>query len=271
MPTELHIALQQHYAGDDGQVEVPFERYKLDVVTNGVAYEIQTGNFFKLKAKLERLAEAMPTVLVYPLPQTKIIVRVDAESGEELSQRRSPKQGVLSDIFPELRHVAAVLGREGVSLEIVLTVERELRDSEAKTGRYHRRAALLGRELVEVVEQIRFDKPEDYVRLLPPNLPKQFTVADLAQSAGINRWLGGHMASALYQLGATQRVGKQGNAYVYEPVGPVDPEDSNEQQDAGWLQVRCAECGTVGLQARPGSLVRWRCGKCRSLQVQAVD
>ncbi len=265
MPTELHCSLQAHYAGDTGVVEAKHGRYKLDVLRDGVAYEIQTGSFFKIRRKIEALAETMPVVVVYPVPETKFIVRQDPETGEELSCRRSPKHGRVLDVFPELRHLAAVLREETVSLEVVRTVEREIRSPETRRGRYHKRVSLLGRELVEVVDVVRFENPEDYLELLPPNLPERFSVADLAQAAGLSRWLAGHMSYALRRLGTIERVGKQGNAYLYAAIGPssVALPGGND----GWLEIRCSQCNTMGFEAKPGSVVRWRCGKCRSLEV----
>lgn len=263
MPTQLHVGLQEYYAGDTGQVEVRHGRYRLDVLRDGVAYEIQTGSFFKISDKIDRLADQMPVVVVWPVPRTKVIVRVDPETGAEVSARRSPKQGRIAEIFPELGRMAKVLAKKTVSLEVVWTAERELRTPETRRGRYHRRASLIGRELVEVLEVQRFAEPEDYLALLPANLPSPFTVADLAQAQGVNRWLAGQIAYGLHNLGAIVRVGKRGNAYLHETVKPLEPAG-----DAGdWVPVSCADCGTVGLDARPGSVVRWRCPGCRSLQV----
>ena len=39
MPTELHLALQRHYAGKSGVVEAPLDGYKADVLRDGVVYE----------------------------------------------------------------------------------------------------------------------------------------------------------------------------------------------------------------------------------------
>jgi len=43
--TSLHLALQQHYAGDDGQLEAVVDGYRVDVLRRGVVYEIQTGRW----------------------------------------------------------------------------------------------------------------------------------------------------------------------------------------------------------------------------------
>ena len=58
---------------------------------------------------------------------------------------------------------------------------------------------------------------EDYIELLPDNLPKEFTVKDFAKVTGLR----GHAAIALKAMkraGAVRHTGKQGNAYLYEKV-----------------------------------------------------
>jgi len=90
VPTELHLALQRHYAGEDGLVEAELGGYKVDVLRDGVIYEIQTGTFSAIRKKLEDLSKTHRVVLIYPIARQKIIVRLDPTSGEELSARRSP-------------------------------------------------------------------------------------------------------------------------------------------------------------------------------------
>lgn len=269
MPTELHLALQQHYARDTGVIEARRGRYRIDVLRDDVAYEIQTGSFHQLRQKIETLSQDMHVVVVYPLPWRKTIVRVAPDTGEELSARKSPKRGSVLDVFADLRDIARLLAKPNISLEIVKTIERELRCDDGK-GSYRRRGvSVVGRELVEILETLRFDTPPDYLTLLPSNLPAQFTVADLAQAAGINRWLAGHMAYTLYHVGATCRVGKRGNAHVYEPIRPSSGETPGDE--SGWVDVRCSNCGLTAFETREGSIVRWRCAGCRSLEVWPPD
>ncbi len=265
MPTELHLALQRYYAGDSGQIEARYGRYKVDVLRDGVAYEVQTRSFARLRSKVEALSNLLPVVIVYPVADTKVIVRTDPATGAELSARKSPKRGDAVEVFPELRAIAPLLSRGTVSLEIVHTIERELRCDDGKGSRYRRRVSLAGRELVAIVQTRRFAAPSDYAALLPTNLPEQFTVADLAQAAGIGRWLSGQMASTLVRIGTTQRVGKRGNAYIYQLTH--SPGATPPAQEPQWSPVRCSRCGLIACEVLPGSVVRWRCSACQSLEV----
>ena len=216
MPNELHIALQKHYAGDDGLIETRLDGYVIDVLRDDVVYEIQTRNFPAISAKLARLAKKRRVVLVYPLPERRFIVRLDAATGEELSTRRSPKRWKLIEVFREMPHIARHFAKTGLELEVAWTVERELRSDDGQGSWRRKGVSLKGRELVEVVKTERFAQPADFLTLLPPDLPAEFTVADLAQSAGIGRWLAGKMAYSLRHIGTIRQIGKRGNAFVYE-------------------------------------------------------
>jgi hypothetical protein len=218
MPTDLHLALQRHYARKDGLLEAQVGGYRVDVLRRGVVYEIQLGSFAPLRDKLRALAALGPAVLVHPLPQTKHLVRLDPESGEPLSSRRSPKHGRVVEVGWELLYLAEALRHDNLSLEVVLTVERELRRDDGQGSWRRRGVSLVGRELVEIVATQRFRRPEDFAQLLPKGLPEPFTVADLAAAGALSRRLAGKLAYGLRQLGVLEQVGKRGNAYLYRQL-----------------------------------------------------
>ncbi len=220
MANELHTALQQHYAGEDGRIEEPVDAYRADVLVGDVIYEIQTGSFRAIRDKLRRLARRRRVILVYPVPARKFIVRLDPETGEEVSCRRSPKRGKLLEVFYELPSVARLLKAENLGLEVVMTVERDLRRDDGQGSWRRRGVSLVGRELVEVLETHRFDAPADFLRLLPEGLPERFTVPELTEGLGIGRRLAGKMAYTLRYSGVLRHVGKRGHAFLYRRVNP---------------------------------------------------
>jgi hypothetical protein len=219
MPNELHLALQRHYAGEDGALEALIGGFRVDALRDGVAYEIQTRNFRALREKLAALTSHAPVVLVYPLAQTRFLVRLDPQSGAEVSSRRSPKHGRLADVGWEIVYLAEALRDRRLSLEVLLTVERELRRDDGQGSWRRGGVSIVGRELVAIVETHRFDKPKDFARLLPAGLPRPFTVADLAARGGLSGKLAGRLAYGLRGLGVLEVVGKKGNAYLYRRVG----------------------------------------------------
>ncbi len=219
MPSDLHEALQAFYAGHDGRVEVEMDGYRADVVRGEVIYEIQTGSFSAIRDKLCALAREHPIVLVHSIPRVKFIAHIDPESGEELSCRRSPKRARPVEVFGELVHAPDLLRRDNLSLEIVVTVEREVRCDDGRGSWRRKGVSIVGRELMAILELHRFERPADLARLLPDGLPEQFTATDLAEAGEMRTRLAGRMAYALREAGAIEQVGKRGNAYLYERAG----------------------------------------------------
>lgn len=214
MPTELHLALQRLYAGEEGVIEAPLGGYRADVLRDGICYEIQTGSFGSIRRKLEKLLVTQPVVLVFPVPQQKIIVQVDGE-GREVSARRSPKRGRAVDVFSHLLYLRELPAHPNFSLDVLLTVQRELRRKDGMGSWRRQGVSLIGRELVEVVEAQRFEQPAELARLLPPELPKEFTTAELREVLALRGGICGKMAYALRELGVIEQVGKRGNSLVY--------------------------------------------------------
>jgi hypothetical protein len=216
MPTQLHIALQHHYAGENGLIEAWVDGFRADVIRDDVIYEIQTASIASLRRKLEILCKKHTVVLVSPQALSKTIVRIDPDTGEILSQRRSPKHGEMTHVLPELMAVAELLKRKRLSLEIALTVEREVRAADGRGSWRRKGVSVVGHELVEMRETMRFDTPADFLALLPAELPRKFTVADLAATMTLTTTMAGRAAYALRKMGTIRHVGKRGNAFVYE-------------------------------------------------------
>jgi len=219
MPSDLHRALQRFYAGNDGRVEVEMDGYRADVLRGEVVYEIQTGSFIAIRDKLRVLAREHPVVLVHCIPRYKFIVHIARDTGAQLSCRRSPKQAQAVEVFGELVYAPDLLRRENLSLEIVITAEREVRCDDGAGSWRRRGVSIVGRELMAILEILRFERPADLARLLPEGLPEPFTATDLARLGKMRRRLAGRMAYALREAGAVEQVGRRGNAYLYRRTG----------------------------------------------------
>lgn len=212
---ELHLALQQYYARDDGLTEAIVDGFRVDVLRDGIIYEIQTRSLPAIRRKLESLAQRHHVVLVIPIAQTRRIVQIDPETGEERSARRSPKRGTVQDICRDLLYVREFLNCPYATLDVVLTSERELRRNDGRGSWRRKRVSLVGRELVEVIAVQRFSAPSDFARLLPAGLEEPFTVADVSRVGGMRPWLAGRLLYALRHLGTIELIGKAGNAHLY--------------------------------------------------------
>jgi hypothetical protein len=160
--------------------------------------------------------------LVVPIARTRTIVRL-ADDGTPLSRRRSPKPGRIEDVFERLVSIPALVAHERFELELLEIDETELRVHEAGRARRRKGWVVHGRELVDVLERNLIRGAADLAALLPCSLPDRFTTADLERRAALPRWLAQQMVYCLHAARALERVGKVGNARVYQRVGAAVP------------------------------------------------
>jgi len=210
----LHRALKAWYAEPGDELEVPVEGCVIDLVRADLLVEIQTGNFSALKPKLARLLPSYRVRVVYPVPESKWIVRLD-EAGEVLSRRKSPKHGRSLDVFYELVRLAPFLASERLELELVYEHEEEVRRYEAHKAWRRKGWVILHRRLLEVLGSERLLCPADLARFLPADLPERFDSAELAEALSCTRPLACKVAYCLQAAGLLERRGKRGNAWLY--------------------------------------------------------
>ena len=159
---------------------------------------------------------------MYPVPIEKWLVRVDAD-GVLLSRRRSPKRGLMLDLFDELVRIPALIVHPNFRLELPLICEEEIRGPipERARYRYPREWWRLDRRLVDVVETRRIDTAADLLGLLPSGLPEPFTSADIVGASGRSKRLAMRAVYCLERSGAIARVGRRGRLIAYAPVTAV--------------------------------------------------
>jgi hypothetical protein len=214
----LHAALKRWCSEPGDVLEVPVDGFVVDLVRSGLLVEIQTCSFSALKRKLTRLLAGHSVRVVYPIALETRIVKVGA-SGRVISSRRSPRRGTPVDLFHELVSFPELVAHPGLTLEVLLIRQEEVR----RVARRRRRGWFVAeRRLLEVVERLRIDSPEDLAALLPTDLPTPFTTADLAVALRRSRSLAQQMAYCLRRAGVLDCVGKRRNALTYARAAPVE-------------------------------------------------
>lgn len=186
--SSLHNSLKTLYCTIyDGQTEVEMDGHIYDILTkNGNVIEIQTRNLSKLLPKiLDTIEKGHNVKLVHPIVITRRILLKD-KSGNKISNRKSPKKGCIYDIFDELTGIYPVLLDPHFSLEIVeieMTEERIRTDqnvqSKNKRRRFRRNWNKTNKKLDKILNTHIFNSLNDYLALLPENLPSEFCAKDL--------------------------------------------------------------------------------------------
>ncbi len=211
----LHAALKEWYARPEDQFEVPVGGFVVDIVRQDLLIEIQTQNFSAIKRKLIELSACHPVRLVYPVAQEKWIVKLTDDGQGQASRRKSPKRGVVEEVFAELVSFPRLLSNPHFSLEVLLIQEEEVRRYDATRAWRRRGWVTHERRLLRVVDQRLFETSADMAALIPRELIDPFTTSDLAVAIGQRRRLAQRMAYCLRKMGAIVRVGKQGRAILY--------------------------------------------------------
>ncbi|MBT8212866.1 MAG: hypothetical protein KJN71_06945, partial [Acidimicrobiia bacterium] len=180
----LHASLKEWSRLPGDRVEVPVDGFVIDLVRDDLLIEIQTRGFSSMKKKLAALLDEGHRVrIVHPVAVDTWIVKM-GDGGELLSRRRSPKHGTAVDIVSELVSFPQLLGHPNLEIQIVLVRQDELREH-SEDGPWRRKGwRVAERRLVEVIDDILFESPDDLVSLLPANLPDPFTTADLSDGLG---------------------------------------------------------------------------------------
>ena len=217
----VHDALKRRYAGDGGEAEfeVPIDGFVADVVRDGRLFEIQTSGFSRLKRKLPPLLEQHLVTLVHPIAEVRHIVKLPQEEDGETTRRRSPRRGAVVDVFRELVYMPTLLEHPHLTLDAVLIEEEEYRVFDGRRGRRRKGWVVVERRLLDVRETVTIRKMADLFALLAPELPEQFTTADLAAAMHRPRRLGQQAAYCLHACKVVEIVGKEGNAIVYARAG----------------------------------------------------
>jgi hypothetical protein len=215
----LHRALKFRYTGNEGDSEVARGGYVCDAVNEtGEMIEIQTGSFGPLKKKVPDLLLLGPVRIVHPIIISKSIETRDA-SGALLRCRKSPRKGSPWDLFKVLIYAPELPLLQGLSLELVLVDVLEKRILDGKGSWRRKGASIADKCVAEYHETMVFTKAADDRSFLPSQKGEPFTVRGLAKTVGIPPAVARKALYVLTRLGLAVRVGKTGNAWVYERRG----------------------------------------------------
>lgn len=212
----VHAILKNYYEPDEDRQEIPIENYVADIYTEGEIIEIQTRQFNKLRDKLKAFLPLYPVTIVYPIPREKWLIWIDEESGELSKKRKSPKKGNAYMIFPELYKIKMFLKEENLRIRPVLLDMEEYRLLNGWSQDKKKGSTRFDRIPTRLVEEVEINRLEDYMQFVPYELPSRFTAKGFAKAAHITTALAQTTLNILFHVGMVERVGKQGNAYLYE-------------------------------------------------------
>lgn len=211
----LHQEIKKYYSITGDRFEVPLGNYIIDILRENLLIEIQTKNFSAIKEKLQILTKTHKVRLVYPLPELRMITYI-AKDNKVIYTRKSPRKGVLVDVFRELVMIPEVIGATNFSLEILIINEEEIRCADGKGSWRRRGVSIKERRLLGINSRVLFQNKADFLRLLPESLTDSFTNNELAAKAKIPARVARQITYCYRKCGFIQVVAKRGNAFVFQ-------------------------------------------------------
>ena len=211
----LHAVLKRFYEPDGSCREVKIGSYYADIAKDGRITEIQTRSLDKLREKLKFFLRDHEVTVVYPVAAVKSLSWIGAD-GACGKKRKSPKKGTVHDAYRELYKLRPMLTNPGLHIRIVLLDITEYRFLNGWSRDGKRGSSRCERIPNAVIGQLYIQSPEEFADMIPDSLGERFLSSDFAKAAGISR-AGASTALNIFNfVGAVKRVGKSGNAYIYE-------------------------------------------------------
>ncbi len=206
----LHAELKEWLRRPGDLVEGTVWGYRADIIRGDLLIEIQTGNFPQIRAKLAKLLKGYRVRLVHPVPERRWVIReIDGKS----QRRVSPRVGRVEEVFNELVYCPTLPLDPNFSLEVLL-VHSEEAQSVRWRGKKRTRYTVMERHLVNVVSSTVFEKPEDYLKLIP-DIQGAFTARQLSKTAKLRITLARRMVYCLAKMGVLEEVGNVARAKLY--------------------------------------------------------
>lgn len=218
----LHAAVKALLAQAGDRLEVPVGGFVIDLVrADGELVEVQTGGFGALGAKLDALLDEYRVRIVHPVPAERRIVRLN-EEGEVVSVRRSPKRATVVEVFDKLVAFPSLLTHPNLTVEVLLLREDHIRAARPLTSRPRKRDPG-ERRLVEVLDRVEFDSPNDVLTVLPTLPPEPFSTRELASLLGCSMLLAQRAAYCLRMIKIVEPAGKRGRSPLHRLIPEAAP------------------------------------------------
>lgn len=212
----VHAVLKRFYEPDIAHQEIRIGNFVADIFRENEIIEIQTRNFNALRRKLDAFLPEYPVTIVYPIVHTKWLYWIDESTGEISKKRKSPKTGRTYDAYFELYKIRTYLDHPNLHLCLVLFDAKEYRLLNGWSADKKKGSTRYDRIPIRLVDEFYIGSPSEYGCMIPEGLPLQFTSADFAKKAKIPRSTANLALNILNYIHTVTRVGKRGNAYLYE-------------------------------------------------------
>lgn len=212
----LHRILKNYYEPQSENHEIKIGNFVADIVGKDGIIEIQTRNFNTMRKKLSAFLEVTDVTIIYPIAQLKWLCWIDQTTGEITKKRRSPKKGVPQDIFFELYKIKSYLNNPNLHFKICMLEVTEYRYLNGWSHDKKRGSSRCDRIPTDILNEVQINSISDYKKLIPDNLPENFTSKDFSKACKIPTRSSQIALNILNYLEIVTRVSKKRNSYIYK-------------------------------------------------------
>ena len=119
-------------------------------------------------------------------------------------------------VLYELYKIKAFLKNQNLKVTLLLIDMEEYKLLNGWSYDKKRGSVRYDRIPIGIRKIVELDCPQDYMQFVPEGLEKNFTSADFANAAHIDRQTAASVLAMLNYMEQVKRVGKTGNAYIYD-------------------------------------------------------
>ena len=211
----IHAVIKNYIEPDEDKQEIPIGNHVADVYTGDHIYEIQTKNLKRLCEKLVDFLPMYKVTVVHPVIRKRKIYWIDPDTGEMTNPRRtSPKVESIESAIREVYGIREFINNPNLSVRIVVIDADEFRIKDGYGKDNKKYGTWLDKVPTDIIDDVTFECPEDYLQLLPSEIPEEFTVNDAA-GLGMKRDEASLIIAFLYKVGVIEKIGNKGRSYLY--------------------------------------------------------
>ncbi len=214
----VHTTVKYYLEPDESCHEIRIGSKIADVFQKetGHIYEIQTRAFDRLRDKLEVFLPEYPVTVVYPCVRVKYLCWIDPDTGEILSRRKSPREGRVSDILPEIWRLPDTMFHPNLEFMVLMMdmEEYKLLDGYSKDRKHG--AHRMERMPLTIEEGGIIKTPEDYKALVPGLLPDKFDRQMMMKALKLPGMKGSQAITVLERAGAIEHIETVKKKYIYQ-------------------------------------------------------
>ena len=211
----IHAVIKNYIESDEDKQEIPIGTHVADIYTGDHIYEIQTKNLKRLGEKLTEFLPIYKVTVVHPVIRKRKIYWIDPATGEMTNPRRtSPKVGSIEFAIREVYGIKDYINDPNLSVRLVVIDADEFRIKNGYGKDNKKYGTWLDKVPTDIIDDITFECPEDYLQLLPADIPEEFTVSEAAR-LGMKRDEASLIIAFLSKINVIEKIGKKGRSFLY--------------------------------------------------------